>query len=96
MVIKHPLSGRECLFVNREFTTHIEGLHKDESKCILQFLYSHASDIAFTCRIRHLPGTITIWDNQGTWHKAVNDYDGHRRVMHRITVEGVALEPSRR
>ena len=96
VVIKHPLSGRECLFVNREFTTHIEGLHEDESKCILQFLYSHASDIAFTCRIRHLPGTITIWDNQGTWHKAVNDYDGHRRVMHRITVEGVALEPSRR
>ena len=95
VVIKHPLSGRECLFVNRDFTTQIEGLSADESKCILQFLYDHASDIAFTCRIRHMPGTITIWDNQATWHKAVNDYDGHRRVMHRISVEGVPLESVR-
>ena len=96
VVIKHPLSDRECLFVNRDFTTHIEGLHADESKYILKFLYDHASDIAFTCRVRHMPGTITIWDNQATWHKAVNDYDGYRRVMHRISVEGVRLESSRR
>lgn len=95
VVIKHPLSDKECLFVNRDFTTHIEGLSESESKCILQFLYGHASDIRFTCRLRHSPGTITIWDNQATWHTSVNDYDGYRRVMHRIVIQGVPLEPSR-
>ena len=92
VVIKHPLSGKECLFVNRDFTTHIEELTDDESKFILNFLYNHASDIRFTCRLRHAPGTITIWDNQATWHTSINDYDGYRRVMHRIVVNGVALE----
>jgi taurine dioxygenase len=95
VVIKHPLSGKECLFINRDFTTHIEELHKKESNCILQFLYNHASNIRFTCRVRHMPGTITIWDNQATWHTSINDYDGYRRLMHRIVVHGVPLESSR-
>ena len=95
VVIKHPLSGKECLFVNLGLTTHIENLHPAESKNILKFLYGHGSDIRFTCRINHLPGTITIWDNQATWHRAIDDYSGYRRVMHRISVEGVPLEPSR-
>lgn len=37
------------------------------------------------------PGSLAISDNRTTWHVAVNDYAGQRRLLLRITVKGVAL-----
>jgi taurine dioxygenase len=91
VVITHPLSGRRGLYVNPTFTTHIEQLSADESRAVLAMLYEHCKQPEFQCRVRWRAGDMTIWDNRATWHKAVNDYHGHRRFMHRVTVEGVAL-----
>lgn len=91
MVIRHPLSGRETLYVNPGFTTHIDGWTAEESAPLLKFLYGQCTLPEYTCRVRYRPGTISIWDNRATWHKAINDYHGHRRLMHRITVEGPTL-----
>ncbi len=91
VVITHPLSGRRGLYVNPVFTTHIEDLARDESTAILTMLYDHCKQPEFQCRIRWRAGDITMWDNRATWHKAINDYHGFRRLMHRITVEGVPL-----
>ena len=95
VVIRHPLSGREALYVNPEFTVTFDGWNKDESRALISFLEGHCTRPEFTCRVRWHPGTIGIWDNRATWHKAVNDYAGHRRLMHRITIEGVELSASR-
>jgi len=94
VVISHPLSGRQGLYVNPTFTTEIEGLSKLESKAVLEMLYAHCARPEFHCRVRWRAGDVTIWDNRATWHKAINDYHGHRRLMHRVTVDGVALEAS--
>ncbi|MGY8991924.1 MAG: TauD/TfdA dioxygenase family protein [Rhodospirillales bacterium] len=42
----------------------------------------------FQCRFRWAPGSIAFWDNRCTQHLAINDYNGLRRRMHRITLEG--------
>ena len=91
VVITHPLSGRHGLFVNPVFTTRIEGLNREESEAFLAMLYAHCQKPEFQCRVRWKVGDITMWDNRATWHKAINDYHGFRRLMHRVTVEGVPL-----
>jgi len=91
MVISHPLSGKPALFVNPAFTIGIEGLDADESQQILQRLYDHAGQTEFTCRFAWKPGSVAFWDNRAVWHNAMNDYAGHRRMMHRITLDGCAL-----
>ncbi len=91
VIIRHPLSGREGIYINPQFTTQIDGLSSSESDAILQFLARHCQRPEFQCRMRWQNGDVVMWDNRATWHKAINDYDGHRRYMHRITVEGCAL-----
>lgn len=91
VVITHPLSGKKCLYVNGDFTTHFDGWTKEESQPLLNQLYAHCARADFTCRVRWEPGTMAIWDNRAVQHMAINDYAGHRRLMHRITIEGVPL-----
>ena len=36
------------------------------------------------------PGSIALWDNRCALHNPINDYHGHKRVLHRITFAGDA------
>jgi taurine dioxygenase len=92
VVLRHPRTGREGLYVNPDFTVGIEGWHDEESAPFLDMLYRHAQRPEFTCRFRWQAGSIAFWDNLATWHYALNDYPGQRRLMHRITLEGVPLK----
>ncbi|MEM9173757.1 MAG: TauD/TfdA family dioxygenase [Myxococcota bacterium] len=91
VVIRHPDTDQPVLYVNPGHTRGFLGWSAEESLALLQFLYAHASSEAFTCRFRWTPGSVAIWDNRSTWHMALNDYQGERRLLHRITIEGVAL-----
>jgi len=63
-------------------------LTAEESAPILGYLYQHQIRPEFTCRFRWRPGSLAFWDNRCAQHNAINDYQGHRRLLHRITLAG--------
>lgn len=85
VVRRHPMTGREGLYVNRMFTTRFDGMTVAESAGLLGFLYDHMERIEHTCRFRWAPGGVLVWDNRFTLHFPVNDFSGERRVMIRTT-----------
>lgn len=87
VVIRVPETGRKALYVNPGKTVRFEGWSRAESQGLLDFLYQHALRPEFGCRFSWRDGSMAFWDNLQTWHNAVNDYQGERRVMHRITIE---------
>lgn len=84
----HPETGERAIYVNTGFTSHIEGLSKQESDWLLQHLYDTARDVEIQCRFRWRPGSIAFWDNRVCQHLAVSDYFPARRVMERVTIAG--------
>lgn len=91
IVVRHPGTGRRGLFVNPEFTTGIVGMERQESDRLLAELFDHILQPQFLYRFKWRPGSVAIWDNRSTWHRAMNDYQGYRRHMHRITITGTPL-----
>jgi taurine dioxygenase len=95
VVISHPLSGRKALYVNAGFTLRFDGWTDEESAPLLAYLYERAIADENITRFKWENGSVAFWDNRATWHFAQNDYPGQRRVMHRVTIEGCALQPAK-
>ena len=88
VVRTHDETKRKALYVNYPFTYSFEGMSREESLPLLNQIYAHTSKPEFSCRFRWQKGSIAFWDNRCTMHYACNDYQGHRRVMNRITIAG--------
>lgn len=84
----HPETGERALFVNPGFTSHIEGLHADESEMLLSFLHAHSVRPEFVVRHHWTPGDVAFWDNRVTQHSVVGDYGESHRVIQRVSLRG--------
>jgi len=84
----NPQTGRKALFVNQDFTSHIEGVSPRESDTLLRFLFDHMAQPEFQVRWRWRAKTVAMWDNRWAQHCALADYFPQRRVVRRATILG--------
>jgi taurine dioxygenase len=85
----HPSSSQRSIFVNPYYTTNFEDMTSEESKPMLDYLFSVALQPQHIYRHRWQTGDVLLWDNSRTMHYAVRDYDDSAtRLMHRTTAAG--------
>src|SRR5579883_80854 len=80
----HPVTGRKALYVNRGFTTRIDGIPKEASAALLSFFFQHIQRPEFQCRFRWRPHSVAFWDNRALQHSAIWDYFPQTRSGYRI------------
>ena len=88
VVVRHPVSGRKALYVNTDFTSHINELPRLEADRLLQFLVDHCVNPQWTCRFRWHAHSIAFWDNRCVQHQAIWDYWPNVRSGFRVQIEG--------
>ncbi len=86
----HPETGRTALFVSPGYTIGIEDMPDADAQPLLLELFRHQVRDDFLYRHRWQPGMLAMWDNRCVVHAATGGYDGHARLLHRITVAEAA------
>jgi taurine dioxygenase len=84
----HPDTGRKALYVCRAFTQHFEGMSREESRGLLDFLFDRSVRPDFTHRHKWEEGDLVLWDNRSLLHYAIHDHGDEPRLLHRVTVLG--------
>jgi taurine dioxygenase len=98
VVLPHPETGEEVLFVNA-FTTHFTNFHTPENvrfgfdytpgaSELLNYLIRQAAVPEYQVRWRWTKNSFAIWDNRCTQHYAVQDYWPAVRKMERAGIVG--------
>lgn len=88
VVRTHPETGELTLFAHEAHTLRFEDCTEEESEPLLNQLYMHARKPEFQCRLRWSEGMVVLWDNRSTHHYPINDYNGYRRLLHRVSLKG--------
>jgi len=88
MVITHPVTKRECLFLGRRRNAYIVGLSISESEELLDAVWAHTTKKELSWYQEWQVGDLILWDNRCVMHRR-DDFDPNsRRIMHRTQIAG--------
>jgi len=85
----HEETGRPVLFVSRLLTQSLKGFPEEESNALLDRLLDHVEKPEFIYEHVWTPGDFVIWDNRCLNHARTDFAPGERRLLRRVTVQGV-------
>ena len=86
-VARHPVTGRQILFVNPMHTNGFAGMEREEAWPLIEELTAHATQDHAVYYHNWRVGDVLMWDERSTMHRGAGDYrPEERRVMLRTIV----------
>lgn len=90
LVITHPVTGRDCLFLGRRRNAWVVGLDVEDSERLLDVLWAHCTRPELHWYQEWRVGDLILWDNRCTMHRRDAFDPMSRRIMHRTQIGGAA------
>lgn len=84
VLLTHPITGRKVLFADPGYTMTIDGMKRDESEALLDFLFAHQLQTKYQHVHRWNEGDVLVIDTIGTLHNAAADYGPHQPRLLRL------------
>jgi alpha-ketoglutarate-dependent taurine dioxygenase len=88
LVRRHPVTGRESLYISPIYNDAVEGLEGAAARRLIEDLTAFAEQPRFMYQHRWSPDDVLMWDNRCTVHAVTPHDPTERRVMHRTTIMG--------
>lgn len=85
LVRRHPESGRAGIF-GGAYVVGFDGVEQAESQEMVKELYRWQGRPEFTYTHQWQPDMLVLWDNRSVLHKATGGFEGHDRLLHRLTI----------
>ena len=85
VILRHPDTGREILYVSKGITRNIIGMPKDESDALLKELAAHSTRPENVYAHDWQVGDLVMFDTLGTLHRRDAWDPGERRVMRQMS-----------
>ena len=85
VILRHPDSGREILYVNPGITKYIIGMPQDESADLLRELHAHSTRPSLVYAHDWQLGDLIMFDTLGSLHRRDSWDRNERRVMRQLS-----------
>jgi alpha-ketoglutarate-dependent taurine dioxygenase len=85
MIEAHPETGRMGVR-GGSYVVGLDSMNDDDTKETLKELYRWQSRPEFVYTHKWQPNMLVIWDNRSVLHKATGGFEGHDRLLHRLTI----------
>lgn len=91
LVRRHPVTGRNALFLGRRPGAYVHGLSIEESEALLDAVWKHATQERFAWYQKWRVGDLVMWDNRCVMHRRDAFDESLNRLMHRTQIVGEAV-----
>lgn len=86
-IIRDPVTGKKALYVNSVYSERFLDVSEAESDSLMRFVFEHVNSPEFHVGLTWQVGTIAVWEQRVTQHRAINSFVGPRRLR-RLTTKG--------